>query len=57
MIFNDVNLLRCVIELDGLVALVAAGAVFLLFKWLLRNMIFGILLKHFSLFGKVPGAM
>ena len=57
MIFHDVYLLSCVAELDRLGALVDSGAGFLAFKWSLRNVLLGVVLKHFALFERVPGAM
>ena len=52
MIFRGVNLLYCVIELDGLGALVAAGAFFLVFKILLHDVLIGVVLNYFALFVK-----
>ena len=57
MIFYGVNLLHCVVELDSLGALVAAEEGFLVFKWSLNDMLFGVVLKHFSRFVRRPGAM
>ena len=57
MIFNGVDLLRRVVKPGSLGALVADGSGFLVFKWALRTVIFGVDLKHFALFGRVPGAM
>ena len=57
MIFHDVYLLSCVAELDRLGALVDSGAGFLAFKRSLRNVLLGLVLKHFALFERVPGAM
>ena len=57
MIFHGVYLLHCVTEPDCIDAVVAFGVVLLAFKWLLRGVIFGVVLKHFSLFGRVPGDM
>ena len=47
VIFHVVNLLCCVIKLDVFGALVAAGAGFLVFKWSLPDVLFGLVLKHF----------
>ena len=46
--FHSVYLLCHVIELDGIGALVAAGAGWLVFKWLLCDMLFGVVLKTWS---------
>ena len=54
MIFIGVDLSRRVVKLGGLGALVANGAGFLVFKWALHTVIFGVDLKHFALFGRVP---
>ena len=57
MRFHGVDLLRRVVVLDGLGALVAAGAGFLFFKWALRDVLFVLFLNHFALFVSVPGSM
>ena len=57
MRFHGVNLLRHVVGLDGIGALVAVGEGLLVFKWLLHNLFFGVALKNFALFRRVPGAM
>ena len=57
MRFHGVNLLRRVVELDGLGALVAAGAFFLVFKILLHDVLIGVVLNYFALFVRVPRAM
>ena len=58
MIFHGVDLLHCVVELDGFGALVAAaGTGLIVFEWPLHSVLFGVVLKQFSLFGRVPGTM
>ena len=58
MRFHGINLLHHNIKLGGHNMLVVSdGAGFLVFKWPLRGKRFGVLLKHFALFGRVPGSM
>ena len=57
MSFHGVYLLRRAVKLDGLGVLVASGAGFLVFKWAMCVVLFGLVLKRFALFGRVPGAM
>ena len=54
MIFHDINLLHHAVELDCLSAfIISTGLGFLVFKWLLRGVLFGVFLKHFLLFVRV----
>ena len=57
MVFHDVYLLRCKIKLSGLGALVSAIAGFLVFKWLLCNVLFRLVIKLFAIFGRATRAM
>ena len=58
MRFPGINILRRSVELDSLSALVvAAGEVFPVFKRPLHGVLFGLVLKHFALFRRVPSKM
>ena len=57
MIFHGVNLLHSTVKLDGLGALVDSRAGLLVFKWSLHDVLFGVVLKKFSLLGRVPRSM
>ena len=50
MRFHSVNLLCRDVELDGLGALVAARAGFLVLVWMLRGALLGVFFKEFTLF-------
>ena len=57
MSFHGVYLLRRAVKLDGLGVLVASGAGLFVFKWAMCVVLFGLVLNHFALLGRVPGAM
>ena len=57
MKFHDVHLFCGSLKLDSFAALVAAVAGFLFFKWSLWDVLFGVVLEQFELYGRVHGAM
>ena len=57
MRFHGVDLFHTIVEIDGLGVLVASRASLLVFEWVLPAVLFGLVLKHSTLFGRVPRAM
>ena len=57
MRFHVVSLLSNIVKVDGIDALVASGAGFLVLVWMLRGALLGVFFKDFTLFQRVPVSM